>query len=213
VNYYVNSAIVAAYIGDGYIGSLMAVAIVSAALLTWPLAALANYYTHGKWYIMICGGCAFFFNSVTLLVFSDATMGHWPFLIIYFLIHGASRSIWESTNKAVIAEYFVSDVERDCAFATVSFTNGVASSFAFLCYQFMSRFDMALLNTIWALVAIVCYHLSTLVVRASTTQEEEERFQHKATLLPRSPGELSSPDSNITTPRSDIDIEEHTSVR
>lgn len=186
VNYYVNSAIVVAYIGDGYIGSLMAVAIVSAALLTWPLAVISNYYTYGKWCIMIFGGCAFFFNSVTLLLFSDATMGNWAFLIIYFLIHGASRSIWESTNKSVIAEYFVTDSQRDCAFAAVSFTNGVASSFAFLCYQFMSRFDMALLNTVWALVSIACYHMSTLVPP-----------QHDAALLP-----LSSPGLSVT-PRSD----------
>lgn len=193
VNYYVNSAIVATYIGDGYIGSLMAVSIVTAAVLTWPFAVLSNYFTYGKWCIMIFGGCAFFFNSVTLLIFSDATMGHWSFLIIYFFIHGASRSIWESTNKSVIAEYFVTDIERDCAFATVSFTNGVASSFAFLCYQFMTRFDIALLNTMWALISIICYHMSTLVQSSSSSSMQQ---QQGATLLP-----LAGSDFNAT-PRS-----------
>lgn len=128
IGYYINSNIISNYLGDGYIGFLSAVSTVAAVLFTYPLALIANKYSYGKFYIMIFGMLSFFFSGFPLLIMSDKEISEWFFLLLYVIIHGAGRGIWESTNKAVILEYFPAskrNSKSDIAFASIYFTSGM----------------------------------------------------------------------------------------
>jgi hypothetical protein len=106
IGFYINSNIISGYLGDGYIGFLSALSTITAVCLAYPYALVANKYRNGKFYIMIFGMLAFFFSGFPLLILTDEEISEWGFLLLYVIIHGAGRGVWESTNKAVILEYF-----------------------------------------------------------------------------------------------------------
>jgi MFS family permease len=160
VNYYVNRVIVSGSVGDGYIGLLSALSTLAAVVLAFPLASIANRYESGKYYVMVFGGMCFVYGGLSILLFNESHMGNWAFLLTYFIIHGAARGVWESTNKAVISSYFSDESTRNAAFATVYFTSGLSATFGFLCYQFLTKFWLSLVNTVIPLFAMFCYHYS-----------------------------------------------------
>jgi len=43
--------------------------------------------------------------------------------------------VWESTNKAVVAEFFPASRDRDAGFAAIYFSSGLAGALGFLCYR------------------------------------------------------------------------------
>lgn len=174
VSYYINSFIVAKFIGDGYIGSLSAMSTLSAVILSWPFAKICNHFENGKWAVMIFGCLAFLFTGLSVLVLTNEQIGNWGFLSAYFILHGAARGIFESTNKAVVSEYFHDEESRDVAFAAIYFTSGISGALGFICYQFMTRTQLALLNTILPVIALVCYHISTRLQPPSNAHKTKD---------------------------------------
>lgn len=173
IGYYINSSIVSKYVGDGYIGILSALTAFAAMALALPYAEIANNYKYGKWYVMMFGGICFFLAGFPLLVASDQQIAHWGYLVVYFIIHGAARGAWESTNKATITEYFPSGKYQDAAFAAVYFTSGLAGAVGFLFYQYMSRSQLAILNTVVPIIAMLCYHKSYTLTRPQVNAETD----------------------------------------
>lgn len=179
VNSYMMAKVVAVYLGDGYIGLMSALATLTAVILSWPYARVATSAKHGKWYIMLFGGCCFVFGGLSVLLLTDEQMSSWPFLVCYFLVYGAARSAWESTNKAVVAEYFDADDKlKDSAFAAVYFMSGLAGAFGFFFYKFMDRTQLASINTIVPLVALICYHHSHTYVAGIAQENPRESSNH-----------------------------------
>lgn len=174
VNSYVMAKVVAVYLGDGYIGLMSALATLTAVILSWPYAHMATTMAHGKYYIMLLGGGCFVFGGLSVLCLTDAQMSSWPFLTSYFVIYGAARSAWESTNKAVVAQYFDRDDKlKDSAFAAVYFMSGLAGAFGFFFYKFMTRTQLAAINTVVPLVALACYHFSHIHAPEHLGEEEQ----------------------------------------
>lgn len=89
---------------------------------------------------------------------SDKKLSQWGNIIIYYILHGVARGVWENTNKAVISEYF-SDY-TDVAFGAVYFSSGLSGAMGYYIYKYMTRFQMSLLNTLIPLIALFCYHFS-----------------------------------------------------
>lgn len=171
INYYVSGFIVSKYIGDGYIGFLSSLTTVIAALIIIPATWIANKFNRlGRWIVMMIGGCCFLFNSASLLTNSDKELGTWLVMILYFSIHGIARGVWESTNKAVVTEYFEDEEMREIAFGAIYFTSGISGAIGYVSYQYMSRFQLALLNTLISILAIGCYHFSTKIVSSQDHQ-------------------------------------------
>merc|ERR1719160_447723 len=56
-----------------------------------------------------------------------------PLLWLY-VVHGIGRGVWESTNKAVILDFFPD--KPMAAFANVIVSSGLASTIGFFMYQF-----------------------------------------------------------------------------
>ena len=165
--YYINAFIVADYVGDGYIGFFTGIATFSAVILSIPYARIANRARYGPWIIMLFGAVCFTFAGLPLLIASNQQISSWYFLVIYYVIHGAARGAWESTNKAIVTEIFQSEKNRTIAFASIYFTSGLAGAFGFLFNQYMSRTALASVNTILPLIALICIFL--LMKKSVTT--------------------------------------------
>lgn len=193
VNSYMTAKVVSVYLGDGYIGLMSALATLTAVALSWPYAKIATTINQGKWYVMMAGGGCFLYAGLSVLCLSNAQMSSWPFLVTYFMIYGAARAAWESTNKAIIAEYFSHDDKlKDSAFAAVYFMSGLAGAFGFVFYKFMDRTQLAAINTVAPIIALVCYHFSHMA---------HIRLEHSGEALPNDEiGESSS--YSITAARS-----------
>lgn len=176
VGYYVNSFVVARYIGDGYIGVFSSLSTFAAVVLAMPYASLSNNIRHGKYIVMVIGGLCFFVTSSILLVLQDQQLSGFATMVLYYLLYGAARGAWESTNKAVISEYFPRNEDRDVAFASVYFTSGMAGACGYYFYKYMSRVELVLLNSCAALLALVCYHMSSKDQQAATLLASDETF-------------------------------------
>ena len=107
IGFYINKNVVAAHLGDGYIGILSGLSTLCASLLAYPSAILSKYFNgEGKYYIMILGGLCFCTGGLAPLCLSNIELSKWHIVVFYYFIHGIARGCWENTNKAIIAEYF-----------------------------------------------------------------------------------------------------------
>lgn len=89
VDTYVNGVIVKTYIGDGYIGLLSALITLAAVLSAGPFVWISNRWPRrGKCFVMLLGGFCFLWAGLPLLIFEDAFIAKWPFVIFYYLVHG-----------------------------------------------------------------------------------------------------------------------------
>jgi hypothetical protein len=163
VDTYIHGVIVTNYIGDGYIGLLSGISILTAVLLAYPLAYISNNLHNGKYYVMLFGGICFALGGFIVLILNDETIAKWSIILPYFMIHGAARGIWENTNKAIVAEYFSHGEFRDVAFAAVYFSSGFAGAFGYLFFKFMSRNELAILNIVISIIAMISFHYSNVL--------------------------------------------------
>lgn len=161
VNTYISGVIVNDYLSDGYIGLLSGISTLGAVALIRPSVYVSNNIEGGKWYVMMFGGLCFLWAGIPLLLFSDKFISSWGFIVPYFIVHGAARSVWENTNKAVMAEYFAHDDSmRAAAFASIYVFSGISGAFGYLVFRYMGRLELSLLNVFFALLAMVGYHFS-----------------------------------------------------
>lgn len=160
INTYVTAVIVKESLGDGYIGLLAGISTLTAVLMAAPIAYFSNYVKHGKAYVMVFGALCFLFAGLPILITNNETIGNWNFIVVYFMIHGAARGIWENTNKSVVVDYFTDSSDRELAFAAIYFASGLAGAFGFLFFAVMNREGLAALNVTVSVIALVSYLLS-----------------------------------------------------
>lgn len=161
IGYYVNKYVVADELGDGYIGGLTAMSTFIAALSSYVFAGISNLSNgRGKWHVMVFGALCFAVGGLWPLILTDKELSKWKYIVFYYSFHGAARGCWESTNKAIIAEYYPDANERETAFAAVYFTSGLSGAMGYYFYKYMTRQQMVLLNVIVPIIALISYHYS-----------------------------------------------------
>lgn len=107
VDTYVNGVIVKTYIGEGYIGMLSGLVTLTAALLSGPYVILGNRWQgNGKAGIMVFGGVCFALGGLMLVTLNDHQIASWPVIVLYYIIHGAARAVFENTNKVLFFTNF-----------------------------------------------------------------------------------------------------------
>jgi MFS family permease len=140
---------------------LSGITALTAGALSMPFAYLANHYARGRWAVMVFGALCFAFAGAAMHCMSDAVLSTWPWIVTFFIIHGAARGVWESTNKAVIALYFPEEESQQVAFAAVYFASGLSGALGFLLSGLAPRECIAALNLTISLLALVCYHFTS----------------------------------------------------
>lgn len=161
VGYYINSKVVAAHLGDGFIGLATALSTLCAALVSFPSDYVSKLSSgRGKWYIMTFGALCFCSSGLAPLFLSNVELSRWGYVLIYFALHGIGRGCWEGTNKAVIVEYFSVEDTRETAFAAIYFTSGLSGALGYYFYRYMTRSQMVWTNIVVPIIALISYHYS-----------------------------------------------------
>merc|ERR1719192_2842212 len=103
-----------------------------AALASVPYSYLGKWL--GKSVMMFAGTCSFAAIGFIGWVVPKQTLinGHWGTMVAIYLIMGNGRAVFESTNRAVYADFFPETKEG--AFAMLSFSNGIAGMIGFLVF-------------------------------------------------------------------------------
>jgi len=145
VAYYANGVLVKNCVNDdtNYIGYFAALIAVVAGVCSPIFSIITRKFLGGKKeYVMILGIVAFLCEMSVYMAYDlqkdDLKRGEKlcdvkPLLGLY-VVHGIGRGVWESTNKAVILDFFPDNAMA--AFANVIVSSGLASTIGFFMYEF-----------------------------------------------------------------------------
>jgi hypothetical protein len=104
---------------EGYIGLLSALSVLFAGGLAIPVATFTNFKSEkgnsmtNVYIVMLAGAAIFITCSIFPLLLSEETIATWPVILPLVCAYGAGRSIWENSNKALIANMFTADMDCD----------------------------------------------------------------------------------------------------
>mmetsp|Transcript_2925 Transcript_2925/g.5896 ORF Transcript_2925/g.5896 Transcript_2925/m.5896 type:complete len:441 (-) Transcript_2925:327-1649(-) len=121
----VSSKVVDAHLGTSAVGFVGAIQAGVVMLLSVPLAKFATSY--GKVSALGVGSFADCFMSGAFLFYNTREMGHWNDVWWLFALYGVARTSFESTNKAVFADFFTGR-DRAPAFASLNFVRSFAAA-------------------------------------------------------------------------------------
>ena len=105
-----------------YMGALQSGTVTS---LSVPFAWLAT--RQGKVSVLLLGTAASSIIAGTFLLWNTREAGHWQAVVPLFFLYGVARTQWESTNKAIFADFFVGS-DRPSAFASLNFVRSVSAA-------------------------------------------------------------------------------------
>jgi MFS family permease len=158
LNSYVSSEIVNDVIGNSAIGYFAGIIGVSA-LIVSIVSGFFIKHTGLKWPMMLFGATIYLGETVTFIVYGPEDVSEVWKLVLLYIAHGAGRGVWESTNKAVIADFFeVKDAPA--AFANVVWSNGFAQCVGYFLFPQYSRQLKASICTTSAALGIVGYFVA-----------------------------------------------------
>ena len=128
MNSYINGQVVPSALADfdsHFIGVLTSWTALVAGLLS-----LATAMSSRKGPVMMAGVACFFFIAFSFLVQPEASLWNIYGLVTIFTLQGIGRAAFESTLKAVFADFFPSDSVG--AFSNLILQNGIASSLGYV---------------------------------------------------------------------------------
>jgi hypothetical protein len=158
-------------LGTKYLGLLSAIIVLVGTVIAIPSSQASMIV--GKPIMMTIGAICLAYTGFALLVFSDGMLGTWTNILIYLVIFGIGRGIWENTNKAVIADLYVDSKLSTTAFASITFFNGMAGAIGYFCFEHMVRLQMAELVMISSLLSIPCFIFSSYIQTRNTARISE----------------------------------------
>jgi len=195
VGYYANGILIVSCVNSGgtnYVGYFAALIAVTAGLLSPVLSFVTRKLGGNKVPVMTLGLLAFLLEMVVYasynlhaddLVRGEKICAVAPLVGLYML-HGLGRGVWESTNKAVIIDFFPNDPKA--AFANVIVSSGSASTIGFFLYQFHKDLKndplpITILTTVLCAIGLV-----TFPIAASLNRSQKLEAQSKSASLNRS---------------------------
>eukprot|EP00472_Partenskyella_glossopodia_P002265 CAMPEP_0197529300 /NCGR_PEP_ID=MMETSP1318-20131121/27950_1 /TAXON_ID=552666 /ORGANISM="Partenskyella glossopodia, Strain RCC365" /LENGTH=483 /DNA_ID=CAMNT_0043084721 /DNA_START=78 /DNA_END=1532 /DNA_ORIENTATION=+ len=152
MNFYINGTITKAALGKKNIGYMTAILPFTATVMAIPLSRIANSF--GKAPVMIFGCANYLILALVVIIISDSKLESlgWGLVFLYIL-GGNGRAVFESTNKAMVADFF--PLNKSAAFANVIITSGGASGAAFFIFPTITKFQMGVTCAAFAGWAII----------------------------------------------------------
>jgi hypothetical protein len=166
---YMNATLARNAVGVDNLGYLSAILVGSAALLSIPLGALGA--RRGKRVVMLggfllCAAEALLLLGVPQQRWVDAG---WAALVPLFIMHGACRAVYETTNKAVIADTFQGGTTRAAAFSVTIFFGGGATAIALFVIKGDNLEAMLIASVAFTVVAVFTMDARTATMTRRST--------------------------------------------
>ena len=175
---------------NGYINPNVTKNVLSSADIGWfsgivaGIACMVSAFGGGfikktglKWPLMITGSLCFVAMALPFL-FSDPrgwsddkSSAYWKLALIY-AAQGVGRGIFESTNKAVVADFFSSNAPA--AFSNVIWSSGGASAVGYFLFKNISGKTQAVIVAVTGIAGIVCYFIAHLQHDGHKREEEDD---------------------------------------
>jgi len=140
LNSYVSGVLVPQACGVASVGYFDTV-LVSVAIVVSITSSIAIKLTGRKVVVMCVGALGFLLEGVILLTANDEQLSSTAWLVVIYAAQGVGRGVWESTNKAVIADFFPQDAAA--AFANIIWSSALASTFGYF------TFSKGAANVVW----------------------------------------------------------------
>ena len=173
LNGWVNGVAVKEGIGKHNIGYLIALsttcAAMSSALFSWYTSRSSQVqsnagpdrpcdwlFTHGKKGPMLTGAAAYATFGFILLVLPLIELGQWRYLLPIYIVQGIGRGNFESTNKAVFADFFPG-AKAEAAFANFVIWSGLSMTIGYFIIPHLSSTVSSVLCMFSAVVGGLCY--------------------------------------------------------
>jgi hypothetical protein len=143
-------------LGDSYIGILSALVVVIAALVSMTSTVFVQFF--GKSLHILLANLSICFLGIILLFVSDSQLGTWTCILPYLILEGLALGIWESTNKAIVADIYGSDeVKSSSAFAMLYFLFFLGNGIGYFCINLISREVIVFILIVCGVLGMVPY--------------------------------------------------------
>jgi len=172
---YLNGTIAKTTVGGDNVGYLTAVIPGYAALAGVPYAFLGRKF--GKGPMMVLGCLSFFTLGMIgwLVPLKTLENSGWGGMIGLYLIMGNGRAVFESTNKAVFADFFPDNAAG--AFAMFGVQSGLAGAFGFI--VFLKWLHMAAVTN--SIILVVIGSISLVLVPMAFVLHHSEQKSKQST--------------------------------
>eukprot|EP00929_Paragymnodinium_shiwhaense_P020390 TRINITY_DN13610_c0_g2_i2.p1 TRINITY_DN13610_c0_g2~~TRINITY_DN13610_c0_g2_i2.p1 ORF type:complete len:295 (-),score=75.80 TRINITY_DN13610_c0_g2_i2:197-1081(-) len=177
MNGYVNSHFTKAELSANYVASLGALTALFAAIMSPIFGRLGGI--SGKGSVLAIGGLCFMMIPLSLVVTvgclgeDDCVSGWGWWLIVLYLLQGSGRAVYESTNKAVFADFFVGN-RTEGAFANCMLQSSLSFAISFfLQASVMQGLTLEVIIVVLAGLMIVMFPLAKYVQQRRTQREAQ----------------------------------------
>jgi len=133
----------------------------------------------GKGIVIAIGGLSFMAVPVSLLVTvpclkePDCTSGWGWWLVILYLLQGSGRSVYESTNKAVFADFFVGS-KTEGAFANNMLQGSIAFAISYFMQVVLKKgYTLEIIIIVFSALMVVMYPLAKCIHSRRAQLEEK----------------------------------------
>lgn len=144
-------------LGPSYVGSLSALITIVGALVAIPCHWIIMNLASGRPVILAVGGVALTLVATAMLLLPVSTLGTWSYIVPLLSIYGLGRSVWENTNKAIIADFFSDREQNVAANAAVALFVGVSGGASYFCFPSVSSASASTAMVILSSTAFVSY--------------------------------------------------------
>mmetsp|Transcript_20604 Transcript_20604/g.28959 ORF Transcript_20604/g.28959 Transcript_20604/m.28959 type:complete len:229 (-) Transcript_20604:71-757(-) len=171
---YMNAEIVAESLGVRTVGWMTALVPVTAVLGSYPLSILGRTPS-GKRLGLWVGGSIFLIVGV--IAFSstpDQLRGLRYGIVFMYILLGAGRAVFETTNKAALVDFFPGE-EATAAFSNLHTWSGLAFGTSFIVYEYISQLAMGVIIFLIAILSIVSIWRSYAISDETALAKEGEK--------------------------------------
>ena len=157
------------HIDIGYLIALSTTcAALASAFFSWYTARSAQVQSNagparvGDWLFvgkrgpMLTGAASYAIFGFILLLLPLIELGQWRYLLPIYIIQGIGRGNFESTNKAVFADFFPG-AKAEAAFANFVIWSGLSMTIGYAIIPHLPPAVSSLLCVLSAVVGAVCY--------------------------------------------------------
>lgn len=184
LNGYFNAVYEAPELGTKSLGVLCAVTVACAALLSKVYGMLGKQCGKG---VPITVGALSFASIPILVMTTNCCEGFGWTMLIFYILQGSGRAVYESTNKAVFSDFFTGE-DTEGAFANCAMQMSVASAGLFFYSGRISGQQLASMVMISALLTPFVYSLAFLN-KASREPRELDQAKISCQGEPMMPGD------------------------
>lgn len=143
-------------LGKSYIGILSAFVVVIAAIVSMSSTFIVEFL--GRSFNILIANLTICLLGIVLIFLTNSELGTWKYIVPYLFLEGITLGIWESTNKAIVADiYGFDEIKSSSAFAMLYFLFFLGNGIGYFCINHLPRSSIILLLIVNGIFGVIPY--------------------------------------------------------